>query len=161
MGLFNTIKNNVEIMKKDLLPKSKDSKLQKRELKKETFPVMGVQYYQQNLNKLRSVNPEYKKKTYDGYVTVYKYNFINKPVKLIPEPKNKHDKNAVQVVIAGELIGYISREDNVHVKTILNKHEVKYISAFIHGGEYKTVSLNGTTVKNEEEVSVRVTIAYV
>ena len=166
MGLFNTIKKSAEILKNEILQGGTNKKPQKtdpkkRALKKETFLVMAVDHYENNLKKLRSLNPEYKKKTYDDFVKVYKYNVINKPVKLIPEPKNKHDKNAIQVFIAGELIGYISREDNIHVKNILTKHEIKYISSYIKYGEYKVVSLNGTTVTHDQRTSVKVSIGYI
>lgn len=170
MGLFDTIKKSAEILMNEILQdgtqdgtneRPQKTETEKRELKKESFEVVGIFYYEENLNKLRVANPDYKKKTFDTIKRVYKYNYINKPVKLIPEPKNKHDKNAIQVVIAGELVGYISMEDNLHVKKILTKHEVKYISSFISGGEYKTVSPNGTVQKDEKKIHIDISIGYV
>jgi hypothetical protein len=138
-----------------------------RTLKIEEYTVAGTYYYENNIMKLATSNKDYKCKSKtiidngDAGKKIFQYNFINKPVKLVPEPKNKHDKNAVQVIIAGELVGYISREDNIHVKNILSKREVKYISSFISGGKYKVVSLNEEVFKDEYNIKIQIKIGYV
>lgn len=153
MGLFDFLKKKEE-------PPT-------RTLKTEEFTAVGINYYEENIKKLAVCNEDWKSRTATivkngkAWQKIFRYNFINKPVKLVPEPKNKADKNAVQVIIAGELVGYISREENVHVKDILSKHEVKYISAFISGGEYKVVSENGDMFKDSYSIKVNVKIGYV
>lgn len=138
-----------------------------RTLKTEEFTVVGLSYYEENIMKLATSNKEYKNKAKtiieNGNTgkKIFQYNFINKPVKLIPEPKNPHDKNAVQVIIAGELVGYIPKEDNKHIKDILSKHEIKYISSFISGGKYKIVSLNEDIYKDEYNIRINIKIGYV
>lgn len=140
---------------------------EKRILKTELFSAVGVQYYLDNIGKLACKNPDWsitaKQAVSRGKAgeKIYRYYYINKPVKLIPEPKNPHDKNAVMVVIAGEKVGYISREDNVRVKSILKRCEVKYISGFIGGGAYKIASEDGTFARWEDDIRVRVKIGYV
>lgn len=115
--------------------------------------------------KLACSNPDWKisknKIIEDGRANeqIYQHTFTNKPVKLVPE-KNKHDKNAVQVFIAGELVGYISRDENVHVRSILRHNQIKYISAFISGGNWKVVCKDGTVIKNADSLHVNVRIAY-
>ena len=37
---------------------------------------------------------------------------------LVPEPKNKHDRNAVRVMICGELVGYVPREASALVAKV-------------------------------------------
>ena len=153
MGLFDIFKK-----KEESTP---------RQLKTEEFLVVGINYYEKNLKKLAVSNKDWKSRTStlvkDGKsgTNIFRYDFINKPVKLVPEPKNKNDKNAVQVIIAGELVGYISREENIHVKNILSKNEVKYISSFISGGEYKVVSENNDVYKSEYSIKITVKIGYV
>lgn len=138
-----------------------------RTLKTEEFVVVGTNYYENNIKKLAVLNKDWKSQTTilikDGKTgaKIFRYDFVNKPVKLIPEPKNKHDKNAVQVTIAGELVGYISRDENIHVKNILSKHEIKYISSFISGGEYKVISENGDICKGDYSIKINVKIGYV
>lgn len=155
MGLFNIFS------KKEAAGQNVSGKLIN-----EDFEVAGEYYYTENIMKLACSNEDWKKDattlSAEGKIgkKIFQYNFINKPVKLIPEPKNKHDKNAVQVIIAGELVGYISREDNVHVKEILSKREIKYISAVICGGEYKVASEDGC-VKWEENINITVRLGYV
>lgn len=138
-----------------------------RELKVEKFTAAGVTYYTENIQKLATKNPEWQSNAAQiashGKMNrrIYRFNYVNKPVKLIPEPTNPHDKNALQIIIAGELVGYISREDNLHVKQIMDKHDVKYISGFIGGGEYKVVDDNKQMHHFEEHNHVTVNIGYV
>ena len=155
MGLFDFLK-----------PKTSDVSLD-RTLKKDDFTDAGVCYYESNIKKLATVRSDWKKscktliKEDKAGKKIFKNDYINKPVKLIPDPTNKHDKNAVQVVIAGELVGYIPSEQTKHVKDILSKREIKYISAFISGGEYKVISLNEDIFKDSYSTKVKITIAYI
>lgn len=165
MFLFDLFKKreNVEADVK----KAPSAKEAPRTLKKETFEVAGVSYYMVNVKKLYCSNPEWKKNRNalslkDGETKkIFRYTFIQKPVYLIPEPTNKHDKNAILVQVAGEKVGYISQDENIHVKNILDKHDVKYISAFFSGGEYKIVSNDGVIGKGEYGIKITVRIGYV
>jgi len=155
MGLFDFI-----------LKATKSPQEQGSSYAEETFQVVGVNYYEDNLKLLATANPNWRKGA-KGLSElglcgrkVYHYNYTNKPVKLLPEPTNKHDKNAIIVQIAGEKVGYINRDENRHVKNILENKRVKFISAFISGGEYKVVSANGDTVKMDSRISIKVKIGY-
>ena len=64
------------------------------------------------------------------------------------------------VQIAGEKVGYISRSDNVHVLEVLQKGSVKFITSSVRGGEYKVVSLDGTSIKQTDGIHINVRIAY-
>lgn len=136
-------------------------------LKTELFYLAGVNYYTTNIEKLACSNPAWKytaaKAATEGLIgkPIYRYNYVNKPVKLIPEPKNLNDKNAVSVFFAGELVGYLKRDDNRHVLDILKTHDIKYISGFISGGDFKIFTTDGKTVKDSEHFNIRVKIAYV
>jgi len=136
-------------------------------LMEETFHATGVSYYESNIQKLANTNPEWTTpatqiiRSGKAGKRIYKNHYINKPVKLIPEPENPHDKNAIAIIIAGELVGYISREDNLHVKDILDNREIKSISGFIGGGEYKIVGEDSDVIRGEYGFSVNVRIKYV
>lgn len=151
MGLLNLIKR-------------KDTS-SPRILKEEKFSVVGVIYYIDNVDKLKVKNKDYDQSD-DQFLnscsskSVYQYYYINKPVKLIEEPKNKHDKNAIKVLIAGEHVGYIPRDECLHVKNILHKHEVKFISSFISGGKHKFVD-NGNVFISDRGISIDIKIGYV
>lgn len=135
-------------------------------LYKEDFYVAGVYYHMSSVKKLATADPYWrtsaKKIVEDGKAgqKIFHYSYVNKPVKLMPEPNNAEDKNAVIVQIAGEKVGYISRDDNVHVLEILKKGRIKYITASVRGGECKVVSLDGTSIKQDESVFISVRIAY-
>ena len=136
-------------------------------LKTKDFFVVGTYYHQNEISKLAVANKDYKSKANTlieqekTMQRIFQYTFINKPVKLVPEPNNKHDKNAVKVIIAGEHVGYIKREECSQVKNILNNKEIKYISAFISGGKYKIVNNDGSIEKDELDISINIRIAYV
>lgn len=138
-----------------------------RELITENFQATGVNYYTENIGKLACRNDDWKLNTSQIIShgkqgkRIFRYNYINKPVKLVPEPNNEHDKNAVAVIIAGELVGYISRSENLHVLDVLNNREVKYISAFIGGGQYKIVDEAKQLHHFEDSIHVNIRIGYV
>ena len=138
-----------------------------RTLIKEQVNISGVSYYSSNINKLAVSNKDYRSKPAtiinngDAGKKIYKYTYVNKPVKLELEPTNPHDKNAIKILIAGELVGYVAASDCNHIKDVLENHDVKYISAFIGGGDYKVVSPNGDVEKWSEHIHVSVRIAYV
>lgn len=132
----------------------------------ENFHLAGVSYYLDNIKKLACSNEDYRKSTKtlanNNLVMkrIYQYNYINKPVKLIPEPQNPHDKNAIAVYIAGELVGYISRDENIHVKDILDHYQIQFISSFIGGGRYKIVMDSNRVEICDENISINVRIGY-
>lgn len=144
-----------------------NKKSKPRVLTEEDFRAAGVTYHEKNIEKLACSNPDWKSSTTQiieagkSEQRIYRYNYINKPVKLIPEPNNEHDENAVAVLIAGELVGYISRGDNLHVKDILDNREIISISGFIGGGEYKIISDDGSISKFEDRHSVNIRIKYI
>lgn len=64
------------------------------------------------------------------------------------------------VQIAGEKVGYISADEAPHVRDILTRHNVRFVSAFIGGGDYKEVFSDGSFQKYEDEPFIRVKIGY-
>lgn len=141
--------------------------IEARTLKEETFAAVGVSYYENNIRKLACNNPDWAltaaqiMNSGKAGKRIFKYYYVSNPVKLRPEPENPHDKNAIAVIIAGELVGYIGRGDNLHVKDLLQKHEIKSLSGFIGGGEYKVVTEDGEVIKDENGFSVTVRIKYI
>lgn len=164
MGFFDLFKSSTSV---SLETAHQNSSKPVRSFQEKTYYVVGTQYYLGAISSLARVNPDWKKSgavlASEGKVMekIFKTNYINKPVKLVPEPQNKHDKNAIKVIISGKTVGYISREDNRKVKRILTQHDVKFISSFISGGPYKVVSENGDAVTVEKQLSIHVKIGYV
>lgn len=133
---------------------------EKRTLKIKEFRARGCSHYLHNIQSLACINKDWKKKNdnivSDGLASkkIYRYYYTNTPVNLIGEPTNPHDKNAIQVIVANKLIGYVPAEECLSVKNIFRKYEIKYISCFIGGGEFKVVSENLTAIKMEEQIYV-------
>ena len=58
----------------------------------------------------------------------------NIEAQLIPEPKNPHDKNAVRVEIAGQTVGYLSKENALRYATAFGLKTSTTCGALITGG---------------------------
>ena len=155
------------LRKKGLIKSNNPNRSITRTLTVEDIHAVGVSYYEDNIRKLAYNNPDWNlsaaKIVSEGKAgkRIFRYNYVNRPVKLQFEPENPHDKHAIAILIAGELVGYVSKDENVHVKDILQNHEVKSISGFIGGGEYKVVSENKGIMKSENGFSVNVRIKYI
>lgn len=134
--------------------------------RQEVFFAIGVEHYLSAIARLGHENPNWGKSHAilldEGLCgkKIYRWNYTNRPVQLIPEPSNPHDPNAVFVQVAGEKVGYIRREENRHVLDILKNHSVEQISAFIGGGPYMVVSTNGDVQTLEYSHSVKITVQY-
>lgn len=134
--------------------------------KEELFNAVGTYYYLKNIARLATPNPDWKKTGkalvnlgYGGR-RLYRFRYINKPVKLILENDNPHNHNAVMIQVAGEKVGYISAEEAPHVREILRRRTVQFVSAFVGGGDYKEIHEDGTFQKVEDDPFVRVKIRY-
>lgn len=90
----------------------------------ELVRVVGVSHYQDALRRLSGVAGD-------------------EPVRhavraaLVPEPTNPHDPNAVTVLVDGELVGYLSREDALRygpAVTLLREHGRLLVCDAVVGG---------------------------
>lgn len=82
------------------------------------FNIVGEGSYQQNLKKIAGPKQELSK-------------FHQCTARVISEPTNKFDKNAVKVEINGLLVGYLSKGD---AQSLVGKNINKSIPAVIDGG---------------------------
>lgn len=151
----------------DSIYKPKPEVSQPRTLTVEDFYVSGISYYEENIKKLACQNPDWKKhaativKEGKAEKRIFRHNYVNKPVKLVEDPNSSVDQNTVQVFIAGEIIGYINFSDNIKVKNIINNREIKSISGFIGGGDYKIVHEDGNVDKGRNKFNANIRIKYI
>lgn len=152
--------SGIEYKFNEVTPTGKDTG---KHLTKEDFVVAGLHYHKTAVHSLARANPEWRKISppEDGCKKVYRYRYISKPIELVPEPTNKHDSNAIKVLINGHHVGYIGASDNCHVNDILRSRDIKYISAYVRGGEYALVYPNGDIIYNSTGVHISIRIAYV
>lgn len=70
------------------------------------------------------------------------------PAQLVPEPTNKHDKNAIQVFVEGIFVGYVPKDLTGKVKEIMSKYTIDEIDAdFV--GNY-----------SQQEITATITMRY-
>lgn len=74
---------------------------------------------------------------------IYKYIATVCDAKLIKEPENKEDPNAVAVYVYDEKIGYIGRGLAKKVGQLIDQDKVELVEATIQGGPYKILTDDG------------------
>lgn len=127
----------------------------------ENHYVAGTSYKREEIESLGMLNDDYtmsKKDFIDIAIeddNVYEYDFAPIDVKLIEEPENEHDKNAVKVIIDGVHVGYIKAGSCSHIKKLISSDRIKSISAEIKGGKYKRLSLDddGKYLLEKDEIN--------
>lgn len=111
----------------------------------ETFHVAGTSYREDAILSLAEENDDYnlsKKELIDDGMEderIYKYYFPAMQSKLVPEPDNPHDPNAIKVLVNGVHIGYVKAGSCSHVKNLLASGKVSSYGVDIVGGPYKRV----------------------
>ena len=107
------------------------------------FELVGCNYYRDDIAKVMMLNPVYKRDVNQlidsGYVEmpVYKYLPLYTQAKLVAEPKNEHDPNAIFLQINGKKIGYIMADQTKIIKPLMSEH--LKVTAKITGGGCKKV----------------------
>lgn len=165
MGFFDKLKGIADTAAK-VSDAIKSSKTDGKQFHDDVFYATGTSYYPDSFKKILKPNKEYK--SFPGTIVknghagkkIYEYLYLDTKAKLVPEPTNKHDKNAVKVSIDGKTVGYIKREETLVVKDILKNAQIEYIRAFVSGGKYKIVSLNKNISNVEDGYSVRINVGY-
>lgn len=114
-------------------------------LKSFTARVTGMEHYLDNIMNLAAENPDYemsKLEIIDNFMTdkkIYEYNFYASNVKLVPEPENPFDSNAVMVIIDGQHVGYIKAGSCARILKLLREDRIHRVEAEVGGGKYKLV----------------------
>lgn len=109
------------------------------------FYVTGISHYMDALLSLSHENPDYdlsKRELIDaGLVGERIYELAFDPVKvdLVPKPNNPVDKNAIQVIVDGAMVGYIKKGSCSQVKNLLASDAFAGASCDIFGGKYKII----------------------
>ena len=123
------------------------------------FEIAGISYKTKELAKISFETPDWKLsdeellKKYGNSVTIYKHSHILTPVKLIPEPKNQHDPNAIKVVVAGQHIGYVPADHTAVVRRKMNENNGYYnAECFITDAEWKRIYHNEVRLHKDKYI---------
>ena len=109
------------------------------------YPVVGESYHKKEIATLGYDNPDYKLAKGElykrGYYekAVYAYYFPKLEATLQPEPDNKHDPNAIKVLVRGIHVGYIGRTDCPAIKAMLDNGRIRRVQASIRGGDSRMI----------------------
>ena len=87
------------------------------------------------------------------YKTIYKYNKLKTvDVILQREPLNKHDKNAIKVLVNNTFVGYIPAEIARKIAFMIQNKKYRYDAILTgRGGPYKTVDLDTEKIVEQDK----------
>ena len=92
-------------------------------------------------NKEFNITAKEFKKKYKSGDRIYEYTFNTSNPRIIPEPDNPYDPNALRVMVGNTKIGYIKKGSCSRVKNTLNNPNYSHCSIRITGGRYKGYDL--------------------
>lgn len=124
--------------------------------------VAGESHYKDGIASLGTISRDYywpAERLYEKFVDgdrVYKYQFDRLPARLIPEPDNEHDPNAIRVEVNGVKVGYIPRTETARISPLLA--DGVSVLASIMGGPHKVISetSDGLLASEKEDFDFRV-----
>lgn len=180
MGFFEKWKKDREKKRQEQEKQQKEMERQQRELKYQQkrqyrFPtidfrplpgcqqfeysVVGESYRKKDIASIGIPNPDYKLDKGSLYrkglfeKTVYAYTFPNITASLEPEPTNKHDPNAVKVIVNGVHVGYIKSAEAPGIKRRLESGEIHRIQCSIRGGDNRMIHTDGQYFEGKVPIS--------
>lgn len=152
------------------LAPEKEQKPKKPASQSANFHVAGVGFHEKEIEELGRENTDYdlsRSEIQDAGMEnerIYRLEFDEMPVELIPEPENPEDPKAIKVVVGGTHVGYIKKGSTSRVRNLLAAGGK--VTAEIQGGEYKILYVDDEdgegTVSMQKDVapySVIVSIA--
>lgn len=80
------------------------------------FEIAGLFAYENEAKELMGKNPVLEKVKKKEGARVFVLGVFDGPCDLVPEPKNKHDKNAIMVIAGGHQLGYVPMDMQEEVK---------------------------------------------
>lgn len=93
---------------------------------------------------------------------IYKYENGGGEAKLIPEPDNQYDPDAIAVYVDDTHVGYVPSKKCAKVKRLLDSGTIVYAFAEIYGGPFKIIRENDddkyTISKKDHDFGVQVTL---
>jgi len=121
--------------------------------KTERMKVAGTSFRQKEIEGLGEHNDDYDlsaKELREDFEDerVFALNFGSE-VKLVPEPENEADKNAIRVEVDGVKIGYVPKSKTKRVRELLASPGFKAVFVDIEGGRYKIAREDEPVEKGE------------
>lgn len=114
-----------------------------------------------------SLNPDFELSTADlvekGYAgkSVYRfYSTYKYDVTLMPDPKNKADKNAVKILLSGKFYGYVNKNDAPTVLKLIKKNAIEGLQLRHSGGPVRRIYADSRSSASRYEPEVTLTITY-
>lgn len=122
------------------------------------YNVVGESFRKKEISTIGVPNPKYKLSKSDLYknrlldVIVYEFTFPKVETVLIPEPSNKHDSNAMKVIMNGVHVGYIKASESAGVNKMLEERRIRRIQGYLCGGNSRTLNTGGAYYEDGEKI---------
>lgn len=127
-----------------------------KKTKNVTFKVAGTSHYANEIKSLGKYNKLIKMSKKEminkDIQKIYEYTFPDFDVKLVDEPDNKYNSNAIMVLFNNIKIGYIKDGSITKVRNLMNNAKILKITGTISGGKCKFLDVyEGDLILTEEE----------
>lgn len=146
MGFLNKLK--------DILKEQNDKKLIpiKFEVRSWEKYIDNISRWQRENARDQWINGKYSSKP----LYQYSWTSITDGIRLVPEPKNEHDRYAIEVYIDNYMVGYVPKPINEqYYKKLIKTKEIK---ADVHGGNSKYIDEYGDLIVDKRDPVVKVTV---
>lgn len=116
--------------------------------------------------KVLETNPNFELSTkqlyHKGFVgkRVYKYFYRYSDATIQREPKNKHDKNAVMILVNGQFFGYVNRDDAPVIGAAIKKNQIISCAIVMTGGPYRYIISEDQSTAGGGDFDVKLEVTY-
>lgn len=130
--------------------------------KQQRFQVAGEKYHMDEILSIGKINDDYMLPKDELYrkgiinVPIPRYVFPPLSVRLVPEPNNEYDENAIQVLMDGKLVGYIPRKRCIQLLSDMESGKVIRVQGGIDCGDIRMICTEDEPKDSSEAAKCRV-----
>ena len=99
------------------------------------FEIAGLFAYEAKAKELMGKNPSLEKARKTAGKRIYVLAPLDAFCELVPEKKNKHDKNAIMIIVNGHHIGYVPKDRQEEVSKRMKAKQKSIVKLL--GGNYR------------------------
>lgn len=126
--------------------------------------VAGASYYYDSIVRCMKRNPKYDLPDNDivdlSSKKIYEFFPLSTNAILTPEPTNRHDVNAVMILVDNNLVGYVPAEYSPFVKGLILQEALSFAEVNILGGNVKTIYPNNDVVISRNSFRLKLKFVY-
>ena len=168
MGLFKKIKDAKEAVTRELQEPlkfniSKDAARKEEQIECPSFAMLRDEEKLKVLRLIKDFDLSTQELIDKGFADRYVYRFhtaYKYGVKLVPEPSNPYDSNALKITINGKKAGYVPRGEAPRIKSMMDMGKISAVRFDVMGGPARKIFKDGTSMALCFDYNPVLTITY-